>query len=127
VVLGLLDINDNLTLMIANKTDSTVNDGKEFVVTIDEVNTGYEESIINETSFYKQVVTERNRYEDVIEATYNGLPAIYNCSQGLGRFDALLSIMMIGDMNKIRSDIFNSVKVSEEDCAKYTVCVGNRL
>jgi hypothetical protein len=66
----MLDVNDNLTLMIANKNASRHKDlPKDYVTTIDEVNTGYEEYIINDTKFYKQNVTERVRYEDVISST----------------------------------------------------------
>lgn len=54
---------------------------------------------------------------------------MYPCSQGLGRFDSLMSVMMMTDQEHLKSKIKDSFKLTEDEAtmSQYTVCVGNRL
>lgn len=68
-ILGFLDVEDNITVMIANKrkmTDMTNN--PDYVLMIDEMSNGYLKRTISDVDFYRQTTVERFRYEDAITA-----------------------------------------------------------
>jgi len=90
----------------------------------DTMKKGYVVKTYNDVNFYRPFATERDRYEDVIQATWNGVDITYNCSGGLGKFDALHSILAIGNVTKLASQLTDTVG---SDASKYEIAVGNRL
>jgi hypothetical protein len=90
------------TIQICNMESYNINNEGHPFTTKDVKTFGYSEYEDDKSflTFYRQRESHQERWEDAIQLTYNGIVFTYPLSKGLGSFDTLTRIMMVGDSAK---------------------------